>query len=148
MNLSNSYEQQTAESYILDILNKDEELNLKSKRLALSNGASVQLDGFDEEKGVICEIYARIGKLKGSQPDKVASDFLKMLLVEKDRKRSLKKVFCFASLEASSYLSGKAWLAYAARDYDIEIKTVKIPEEVEEFIKRAQKRQKMINAPV
>ncbi|MDQ6990310.1 MAG: hypothetical protein Q9M11_01085 [Mariprofundaceae bacterium] len=127
-------------------MNEKEGLNLTSQKMKLSNGASVELDGYDEEENAVCEIYARIGKLKGSQPDKVASDFLKMLLVEKDRGLAMRKIFCFASNEASSHLAGRSWLAHAARDFNIEIKTIQVPKKIEDAIKHAQVRQKMINA--
>ena len=37
-------------------------------------------DFYSEESKIIGEIHAHIGRLKGSQPDKIASDILKMLL--------------------------------------------------------------------
>jgi len=81
---SDSSEQQTAESYMLEELGRKLSLTLQSSKLKLTTGNSVQIDGLNEEKQVLCEIYARIGKLKSAQSDKVASDFLKMLYVEKN----------------------------------------------------------------
>lgn len=148
---SNSREQQIAEIYILQALNNNKDnnkdgYNLESTKLKLSSGSTVQLDGFDKDKQVICEIYARVGKLKGGQPDKVASDFLKMLLVEKELNKSFTKIFCFASEEASSYIEGKSWLGLVAKKFDIIIKTIELPAKIKEKIKRAQNRQKMVNA--
>jgi hypothetical protein len=145
MKPSSSLEQQSVEGYILDELNKQERLKLESKKLQLSDGISVQLDGFDEEKDAVCEIYAHIGKLKGSQPDKVASDFLKMLLVEKYRERKMRKYFCFVSEEAASKVKGNSWLASVAKNFGIEIKVIELPEDKKSEILEAQERQKMVN---
>ncbi len=103
------------------------------------------MDGYDEKNSTICEIYAHIGKLKGSQPDKIASDFLKMILVQKCKKISLKKIFCFASEETVKKVIGKSWLALAAKEFDIDIVVILLPKEKEKEILQAQKRQKMIN---
>jgi len=145
MNSSSSVEQQGIESYVLDKLNQQEGLKLKSEKLQLSSDISVQLDGFDQANNAICEIYAHVGKLKGSQPDKVASDFLKMLLVEKNRNSKMIKYFCFINEEASSKLTGNSWLASVARSFNIIIKVIKLPKDQENKILEAQKRQKMIN---
>ncbi len=143
---STSSEQQSAEGFILETLNKTEGFKLQSSKVTLPSGCSVQLDGFDSDNRAVCEIYARIGKLKGSQPDKLASDFLKMQLVEKEFGYSFTKIFCFASDEARSYVKGKSWLAQAAKEFGIIIKTVSLPPEIELNIKNAQSRQKMVNA--
>ena len=143
---STSKEQQAAEIFILAALNKAEGFRLQSARLTLPSGCSVQLDGFDGDNKVICEIYARIGKLKGSQPDKLASDFLKMQLAEKELGGSFTKIFCFASEEASSCVKGSSWLAQAARQLGIKIKTISLPAELQADIKKAQSRQKMVNS--
>ncbi len=89
MKASSSLEQQNIEKY--KTLNKQEGLDLRPTKLKLDKNTEVWLDGYDERNSAICEIYAHIGKLKGSQPDKIASDFLKMILVQKCKKISLKK---------------------------------------------------------
>ena len=138
---SDSTEQQSVEKIILEELNIKEGLNLKPTVLSLDDGHKVQLDGYDDQKNAICEIYAHIGKLKGSQPDKVASDILKMLLVEKELGREFDKYLCFVSEEAKSKFAGKSWLALSAKKYDIKVKVVKLPIQEENKILDAQKRQ-------
>lgn len=145
MKKSDSNEQQSAEYHILSKLNIEDSLALESKRIALPSGGAVQLDGYDVENKVVCEIYARIGKLKGSQPDKLASDFMKMLLVEKELECEFRKIFCFASEEARGYLDGNTWLGLAARQFDIEVRCFELPEMIRDNILAAQCRQKMVN---
>ncbi len=145
MKASSSLEQQTIEKYILETLNKQEGLDLRPTKLKLDKNTEVWLDGYDERNSTICEIYAHIGKLKGSQPDKIASDFLKMILVQKCKKISLKKNICFASEEAAKKVIGKSWLALTAKEFNIDIVVILLPKEKEKEILQAQKRQKMIN---
>lgn len=142
---SDSTEQQTAETYMLQELSKKLGVELQSKKLQLPTGNAVQIDGLNEENKVLCEIYARIGKLKGSQPDKVASDFLKMLFVEKTFGHKWDKHFCFASDEAASLVQGNSWLAQTAKEMDITIHVIMPDVNIINSIVEAQKRQVMIN---
>lgn len=75
---SSSDVQQLAEPSMLQALNQKLGLDLRPVQSSLNDGIKVQLDGLDEEHKAVCEIYARIGELKGSQPEKIASDILKM----------------------------------------------------------------------
>ena len=145
MKASSSLEQQNIEKYLLDILNRQVGLDLRPAKLKLDENTEVWVDGYDERHCIICEIYAHIGKLKGSQPDKIASDFLKMILVQKCKKISLKKIFCFASEEAAKKVTGKSWLALVAKEFDIDIVVIPLSKGKEKEILQAQERQKMIN---
>lgn len=118
---------------------------LSSSKVSLPTGNTVQIDAFNGEKKILCEIYARIGKLKGSQPDKVASDFLKMLFVEKMLGGTWDKHFCFASKEAATIVEGNSWLASVVSSMGIDIHVYPLPEEIAENVLNAQDRQKMVN---
>jgi len=142
---SDSTEQQSAEAFILESLSTELGIELTQGKLLLPSGSSVQIDGINKQEIVLCEIYARIGKLKGSQPDKVASDFIKMLLVEKSLGGNWKKHFCFASDEAASILNGKSWLANAAVEFGINVHVYTLPEHIASSVVSAQKRQVMVN---
>lgn len=142
---SDSTEQQTAEGYLLNALCDEIAVDLKPKKLDLPSGSSVQMDGINEENKVLCEIYARIGKLKGSQPDKIASDFLKMFLVERSLGGEWQKHYCFASDEAASQTKGKSWLAMAAAELGIKIHVYTLPSSIAASVVDAQNRQIMVN---
>ena len=123
---SNSATQTQAETLILQALNLKSGLELVSaKRFPVAN-RHVQIDGYDEENGVLCEIVARQGALKSAQRDKVASDILKMILVEKLAGVPMRKIICFASTDASAAFTKKSWLALSAQTFGIEIETVKL----------------------
>lgn len=142
---SDSTEQQTAESYMLKELSNKLGMKLQSKKLQLPTGNTVQIDGLNEKNKVLCEIYARIGKLKGSQPDKVASDFLKMLFVEKTFESKWSKHFCFASNEAASLVQGKSWIAMMAKEMEITIHVIEPDSNITNSLVDAQNRQVMVN---
>ncbi len=142
---SSSLMQKTAESFLLMSLNSHIEKNLISTKLQLTNNISVQIDGIDFSGNAVCEIYARLGRLKGSQPDKIASDILKMLTIERLLSRNFDKHLVFASKEASSTVTGQKWLAKTVKEYDIHIHTFELPTHVQESLLQAQKKQKMVN---
>lgn len=144
---SDSTEQCSAERRILDELNRKLGLSLSSAPQKPKNEAvaGIKLDGFDLERRVLCEVYAHIGKLKGAQPDKVAGDILKMLYAEKLLGGRWRKLFCFADKQAAQILTGKSWLAAAARLFDIEVQVVSLPERVRASVRGAQARQVMVN---
>ena len=66
---------------------------VKPDSLPLDTDGTVYIcpDFYSEENKTIGEIHAHIGRLKGSQPDKIASDVLKMLLFEKEQGIKYKK---------------------------------------------------------
>ena len=52
----------------------------------------MQPDFYSEEHSIIGEIFAHIGENKRGQSTKIANDILKMLLIEKDRCKSYRKM--------------------------------------------------------
>ena len=106
----------------------------------------VQIDGIDSSNRILCEVYAHVGRLKGSQPDKVASDILKLLLVGRLFGAGWKKVLALCDSEAASRLCGESWLARAAAEHDVRIEIVKLPKKNLQQLKKAQERQRMVNA--
>ncbi len=146
MHRSSSVEQAQAETLILEALNRDLGTSLTPQTIPVGEGALVSLDGFDEKRRVVCEAYARVGKLKGSQPDKLASDILKMILLERTLGFSLRKILAFCDNAAASKVRGSSWLAQCTQLFGVEVKVVSIPEEAKESVRGAQRRQRMQNA--
>lgn len=139
---SDSAEQQEAESFILASvadrlsLNFDKDADL---------GLGVKPDGIDLHKKVVVEAYARVGQLKGAQLHKVKSDLLKLAYIDKKLGSGWRKIMCFGSQEAASFLLGSSWAAEAARSFGIEIFVEPLPREQEEYVLAAQERQRMVN---
>ena len=145
MHPSDSSVQQMAEPLVLECLNNKENIQLVSRHLSLLDNVKLQLDGIDENKPTVCEIYAHIGACKGAQPNKIASDLLKMVLVERVKGGKWRKIFCFVDEEAAKVLTGKSWRAVAAKELEIEVRVCKIPPGVRSGIQLAQRDQIMVN---
>lgn len=141
MHDSDSNEQQSAELLLLDMLNAETGLNLKSCKLHLVDKTYVQCDGIDESAKCICEIYAHIGALKAAQKHKLSTDLLKMLLVERVKGSSWRKIYCFADKTAAAELQGSSWRSLISSALDVEIHSFDLPEEEKQKIINAQKRQ-------
>lgn len=142
---SRSNEQKHAESEMLKKLNRKRRIALAPGSVTLENGTKVQIDGIDKSKQVLCEVYAHIGPMKGSQPDKVGTDMLKLILVERENGRRWHKILCFADKEAMRRFSGKSWLAEAAQMFHFELELVTLPHKARIKVRRAQRRQIMVN---
>jgi len=142
---SDSKEQRESEKIILEIINESEKLKLKPTKLII-DGISFNLDGYSERPSVLCEIYSHIGRLKPAQKYKVANDILKMLLIEKMKKKVFRKILVFADEKASkNYFEGDSRTSRFIKYFNIDMLLVDLPDEIRDKIIEAQKRQLMIN---
>jgi len=142
---SDSSAQQIGEAALVSLLREKLGYDLATGTVHLNDGVAVQLDGFSREHQTLCEVYCRIGALKGSQPDKLASDMLKLVLVERELGGGWRKILCMADAMAAKSLQGRSWLAAATRAMSFEVVVLELPAEVMRSITAAQDRQKMIN---
>lgn len=88
---------------------------VESIELELDEVSKIKLDGYDEHYGYAVEVYAHIGKPKGSQPKKIATDILKLSLLDVEH-----KVF-IAHKSVITWLKGESWIALAASKNNIEL---------------------------
>ena len=89
----------------------------------------IEPDFYSEEHSIIGEIFAHIGGNKRGQSTKIANDILKMLLIEKDRCKSYRKIIVVCDEQEERTLSGKSALAESIRQFGIELKRVEISNE-------------------
>ena len=141
---SDSTEQQTAEKYMLNALEKDLGICFDPEA-RLPNEVGVQPDAIDPDNKLIVEAYSRIGGVKGAQLHKIKGDILKLALIEKKLGKGWRKIICFASDEAAKYVQGNSWVAEAARVFGVEVHVVELPLDQRENVMSAQKRQRMVN---
>jgi len=141
---SNSSEQQNAEHFMLKSLEEMFGFQFE-KNAELPVSVTVQPDAIDPTRKVVVEAYARIGRVKGAQLNKIKGDILKLALVGKELGSEWRKILCFASSEAAKYAQGKSWVAEAAKVFGIEVIVVELPVEQHEKVIQAQKRQIMVN---
>lgn len=143
---SSSHEQQNAEVYIASMV--EEWLGCSVERNAkvvLSDGVHIEPDLYSEKDRVICEIFAHIGSLKDGQQHKISQDILKMLLLEKSKNTTYRKIIVVADDKVEKYLNGKSFIAESIRQFGVEIKRINLSEELYTMISNAQARQTMIN---
>ena len=94
MHLSDSSVQKNAEKVILRQLEKQMSLpghSLVEKKVYLKDDSFVNFDGYNDDEGIIVEIYARIGKLAPSQEKKIVTDLMKMVLTERVLQKNFRK---------------------------------------------------------
>ena len=142
--VSDSSEQQAAETFLLAALANDLGLNFDDDA-SLPISISVRPDAIDLSNNVLVEVYARVGELKGAQLHKVKGDILKLVLIERLLDSSWRKILCFGDAAAAAYARGGSWVAEAARVFDIEVVVQPLPSELRENILTAQARQVMVN---
>jgi len=146
--VSDSLEQREAETIVLGFVQPKAGCSLAGEMLPLGDEVVVKVDGFNREHRVLCEVYSRIGRLKGSQPDNLASDMLKLVLAERALGGTWRKLLCFADSEAAKCVQGKSWLAATARQMGFEVVVVDLPSSTRERILAAQRRQVMVNLSI
>jgi hypothetical protein len=138
---SDPTEQRLTEIEVLSLLNKKLKLTLISKSIVVNN-ILFQLDGYSEKPPVLCEIYSRIGRLKPSQKNKITKDILKMLLIEKIKRKKFRKVIAFTDIEvARCFDFGTSWYSKLKDYFGIEIILVEISPSRRKNLIKAQKKQ-------
>ena len=144
---SSSHEQQNAEIYIASAVEEWLGCSVaRNAKVTLAAGVHIEPDLYSEKDRIICEIFAHIGSLKVGQQHKISQDILKMLLLEKSKGITYRKVIVVADDKVEKYLNGKSFIAESIRQFGIQIKRIHLPEELYDTISNAQARQIMINA--
>ena len=143
--VSDSEVQRRAEAVIRERLAEDLGVPLSPKVVTLAAGAPLHVDAVSPDGGLMAEIFARQGELKGGQQKKVAIDALKLITIRQERPDT-KLVIAFADLEASGYATGGGWVAQALRTWDVKVVVVNIPQALRDEIRAAQEQQRMVNA--
>ena len=111
---TDSQEQRVAERLILDGVEREVNVALEPKRLALGSGAAVDVDGVSGDESVLVEVFAHHGQLKGGQPHKIAGDALKLITLAHERRPRPRLVLAFADEKLAEWSAGKSWLASMA----------------------------------
>lgn len=142
--LSDSSEQQEAEAYMLRELEKRLGLRFDSGAV-LPVTVGVKPDAIDPLNKVVVEVYARVGAVKGAQLHKIKGDVLKLALIGAELGEEWRRILCFASDAAASYVQRKSWVAEAAKVFGIEVQVVQLPSEQMSKVIAAQARQRMVN---
>ena len=142
---SDSSAQQSAENDLIGSLSNSLAVSLAQRTLELGNGKTVQVDGYSEDKKVIAEAYAHIGRLKPGQKKKLGHDVLKLITIEKALGDDWEKYIVVADGPAEKYLTDSSWLSVAVEKFGINIVRADIGPEIKTGIEQAQREQTMVN---
>jgi TDG/mug DNA glycosylase family protein len=143
-----SAEQTAAERVMLDLLGADLGLNLQPLRLVHPGGASVAIDGADEDRTVLVEAWAHVGPPKGGQRNKPIVDAFKLLWAAEILPVRPRLILCMADDDAARpFTDDRSWRAQALRDVGVDVVTVRPPDQVLDGIRTAQRRQYRWVAP-
>jgi len=141
MHNSSSIEQQNIEKIILKIISDQLGIEFENNPTIQCGGSTIRPDFYSDENNIIGEIYSHVGSLKPTQRNKILSDILKMLLLEKETKRYHRKIIAICDESVLKSISGKSWAATCFRSFDIEVIKVDIGAYNREILINAQKRQ-------
>lgn len=145
---SSSHVQMQAEDVIYrkveDLLNVRFDRN---RKIYLADNAFtyMQPDFYSEDRCIIGEIFAHIGKPKKAQDNKIANDILKMLLLEKVTGKQHRKIIVVCDQAEKKKLEGQSVLAESIRQFGVEVMLIEIDTEMHQQILAAQELQKMTN---
>lgn len=138
---SDSTAQREAEAHLRATLAKRINVDLAPRKIELGDGVAPEVDGCSQDGSVIVELYARIGKTKPGQRRKIASDILKLLLIEKRRQKPCRKILGFADEVTARCVRSNSWLAAAVEACDFEVHVLELPPEQRSGVETAQPRQ-------
>ena len=144
---SSSRFQQEMEKKLYPIIQKELGLVLLSNpRIPINAERSIfmQPDFYSREHQVIGEIHIHAGRIKGSQPDKIAADILKMLLHDKTNDCNFTKYIVVCSQDEYDQLTGNSALAEAIRQFDIHVMLIPLENKEQEELKDIMKKQSFL----
>ncbi len=136
-----SLEQQQAEKLLVACLGERLGVKFEKKRLELPDEGWFEIDGISESPPILCEAWAHQGKPKSAQKNKVMADALKMMYAAQLGNPPQRMILLFGDKEAASHFTGRSWMAQALRTNGIEVQIVELSKNVQEAIRKAQKRQ-------
>jgi len=146
---SGSAVQREAEQEALAAFSKQLGIELRCKSFALSEGASIQIDGVCEGSAgvpsVLVEVFAHQGPLKAGQRHKLMSDAVKLLLAARRFDSEASLVLLVTDEQAARDLR-TGWRAEGLRAFAIEVRVAQLPEQLRARLREAQARQRMVNA--
>ena len=136
-----SAEQRSAEAFLIARLGESLGVCLEKKEFKLPGGEWLELDGTCQSPLILCEAWAHQGSPKSAQKNKVLADALKLLYMERIASKTARKILLFADKGAARRFQGENWMASALEAFGIEIQVIELPHEIQEAVKKAQKRQ-------
>lgn len=122
-----------AEKVMLKWFERENGIALRPKTVRLEGGCRVELDGFSDAPLVLCEVYARLGKVAATTVNKACADALKLDWLRAHEFPGARIVILIANEELERRLTGpKAWRARVLKEREIEVIRAELsPAEIE-----------------
>jgi len=139
---SNSEAQSEAEAAVLGALGKTLGVSLRQGAEVPVGDSRVCPDGVDADASIFVEVFAHIGRLRGGQKHKVATDALKLLAI-RDAHPNARLILAFADRGAAESIRG--WRAATLAANGIELRAVDLDPAERATIEAVQHRQRMVN---
>ena len=115
------------------------ENSLLGKELVLKDNTGVVLDGFNENEGIIVEVYPRIGKLVAEHERKIVTEIMKILLTEKVLNKEFRKIVAVCDDLVYKQLTGSSWKSLAISEFNVEVIKVDIDRTLRNTLLESQK---------
>jgi hypothetical protein len=143
MHPSDSSTQRNIESLAIDLLNGQLDCALKKGRIPMNeSGTVIEVDGYDPDQNILCEVYCGIDGMKAGQTKKVITDAFKLILFEKVKQRECQKLLLFIDDGVMrKFEHSKSWYSMAFEVFGIKTITVQIPEDIKENLRQVKKNQ-------
>ena len=143
---SNSEEQRSIENYVIREIERILGFPLeRNVSVQLADNIYINPDFYSNDQTIVGEIYAHVGTLKVGQQRKISQDILKLLLLDKSKDVSYRKIITVVDDAVEKNLRGKSFIAESIRQFGIEIIRINLPDELYSTIQNAQSRQNLIN---
>ena len=143
---SNSEEQRSIENYVIREIERILGFPLeRNVSVQLADNIYINPDFYSNDQTIVGEIYAHVGALKVGQKRKISQDILKLLLLDKSKDVSYRKIITVVDDTVEKYLKGKSFIAESIRQFGIEIIRINLSDELYCTIQNAQSRQNLIN---
>ena len=143
---SNSEEQRSIENYVIREIERILGFPLeRNVSVQLADNIYINPDFYSNDQTIVGEIYAHVVTLKVGQQRKISQDILKLLLLDKSKDVSYRKIITVVDDTVEKYLKGKSFIAESIRQFGIEIIRINLSDELYCTIQNAQSRQNLIN---
>jgi hypothetical protein len=135
--------QREAERVIIETLGRELGCTFTQRTRKLIGGAVLKFDGVCEEPPILVEAWAHQGPARAGQKHKVMVDALRLAWAASALYPAgdAWKILALADDEAAAHLMGGSWMKAALEHLGVSVRVVKIPDDLRERIRHAQRRQ-------
>ncbi|MGA2514495.1 MAG: hypothetical protein ABSG37_12890 [Candidatus Limnocylindrales bacterium] len=135
--------QREAERVIIETLGRELGVTFTQATSKVVDGAVLKFDGVCEEPPVLVEAWAHQGRARAAEKHKLMVDALRLAWAGSALypAGNVQKILALADDEAAAHLVGRSWMKAALEHLGVMVHVVKIPDDLRQRIRDAQRRQ-------